>query len=489
MAKLKNPHMKKFLLGQKNIDVNLNYIKVKDEDDININIKDIKELDARSEAEDLKYLHNDIADIISRKTALHIAVKKGNLKIVSLLLNNPNIDVNVKTLEKKYKDDEQNDDYLFESRTTKMRIIEPSVMIALEKGYFEIAELLINHPDFDVNCISCYNYKYSFDFSHRKNYTENQAYNSANECKTVLYAAINKENIKIVQLLLNNPKIDINMTSTIISNQKKLNDYMSDLFTMKTYDAKWTPLKIAIFKENHDILKLLLEQPNIEISCRLEAIECALKNGFVDIYNILLSRPEFNDKSIFAVALHKAINLRNVEMVKTLLNRSDVDINEVINGKTTLEVAAKIGNVEIFNLLLKRPEFDIMKDNCGNKAFKAAAFEGNLDIFKILLNKPEIDINDNSGGKTALKNAVFSGNLDLVKLLLNKNEINVNDEANGKTALKIAAERKNLEMVKLLVSHPEIEFNPETIYNDFDLQKYKIVNFLFEAKAKRENFT
>ena len=46
-----------------------------------------------------------------------------------------------------------------------MRIIEPSVMIALEKGYFEIAELLINHPNFDVNCFSCYNYKYSFDFN------------------------------------------------------------------------------------------------------------------------------------------------------------------------------------------------------------------------------------------------------------------------------------------------------------------------------------
>lgn len=104
---------------QNNIDVNINYIKIKDGG--NISIKPIMELDTRIETEEINSFHSDIANYISRKTALHLAVKKGNLKIVSLLLSNPNINVNIKTLVKKYRSSGYNDGYLVEDKSIKIQ--------------------------------------------------------------------------------------------------------------------------------------------------------------------------------------------------------------------------------------------------------------------------------------------------------------------------------------------------------------------------------
>lgn len=44
----------------------------------------------------MKYKNN------TQKSALHIAVEKDNLEIVKLLLKQPNIDVNIKTITKNY---------------------------------------------------------------------------------------------------------------------------------------------------------------------------------------------------------------------------------------------------------------------------------------------------------------------------------------------------------------------------------------------------
>lgn len=42
----------------------------------------------------MKYINN------TQKSALHIAVEKDNIEIVKLLLKQPNIDVNIKTITK-----------------------------------------------------------------------------------------------------------------------------------------------------------------------------------------------------------------------------------------------------------------------------------------------------------------------------------------------------------------------------------------------------
>ena len=317
--KKENVEMVEFLLSLKDIDVNLCYIQLKRS--YNANINTMLELANKFEKEDPQIFKGN--DNLVIKTALHLAIKKRNFKIASLLLNKQNININIKTLKKIQVGTAYNDGDIIENRSIKKGISEPPILIALRNDSFDIAELLLSKQNIDVNSSSCYKYEYTFDYRDysRKRYTELQAHNKASEYKTVLYTAIEKESTKIVQLLLNSPEIDINAPSTIIANQDKLEHYMDNLLSMnpeiayssvKAVEEKRTPLKIAITKENHDILKVLLEQPNIVIdSYGDEALACVVKNGFTDIYDALLSRPDFNAKDGFKGALHKAINSRN----------------------------------------------------------------------------------------------------------------------------------------------------------------------------------
>ena len=501
-VKNENIKMIQYLLSIKDVNANLHYLKTKKTSYGGYSTDYILEIENTNESEEMKFFeYDELGNIILyKKTALHLAAKIGNKSIVSLLLNNSTIDVNAKTLVKKYKQRSSNSHGVYENISSKERFIESPLSIALKSNNFEVAQLLLNHPNIDMNSNSIYNCEYLYDYNNYKKYKERQCSGSAGEYKTILYLAIEKENVETVQLLLRNPNIDVNAQSTILVNQEELVEFVHEIFNMDSKEAennavdpvtiKQTSLELAISKQNPEILKLLLQQPSIDVinnSCGINAFKKSIGNGHVEIFNLLINRPDLNVISEFKGALHKAVSSGNIEMVKVILDRPLIDVNEIVDGKTALEIAAKVGNVEIFRLLLNRPDIDIMKNNCAQSAFKEAALKGNIEIFKILFDRPEININDNENGVTALKNAVSGGNVEIVKLLLNKPDINVNDSTGGKNAMKIAAEMKNIEMVKLLLTRPEIKFDPETIYNDVDYDKFKIIYLLLNSKQIGEN--
>ena len=149
-------------------------------------------------------------------------------------------------------------------------------------------------------------------------------------------------------------------------------------------------------------------------------------------------------------ALHVAIEKENIEMVKILLTRKDIDINLywksknenclIDDKKTALHLAVEKSNVEIVKLLLLYQNIDV---NCLTLAFKGP------DLIE----------------KTALQIAVENENAEIVKLLLSKPNIDVNNymisntllrSCNRKkmTALYIAVEKDNIEITYLLCLHP-----------------------------------
>ena len=80
--------------------------------------------------------------------------------------------------------------------------------------------------------------------------------------KTPLHIAIEKENEKIVELLLSNPKIDLNIKSIFkiwYYDQTECRRYGSE----STKEKENTALYISIKKENIEILKLLLSHQNL----------------------------------------------------------------------------------------------------------------------------------------------------------------------------------------------------------------------------------
>ncbi|MDR2807022.1 MAG: ankyrin repeat domain-containing protein [Puniceicoccales bacterium] len=180
----------------------------------------------------------------------------------------------------------------------------------------------------------------------------------------------------------------------------------------------FTPLHLALIDNHPEIVKFLLERPEININIRTDALD--------------------------GTPLHLAVIFDNPpEIVKLLLARPEIDINAIdIFGGTLLHMAAESDKIEIVEFLLKQSEMDInAKDGYGDTPLHSAARSGNFEIVEFLLRQPKIDINiRNNSGKTSLHLAAGYGHSEIVELLLGQPEIdNINAKDNdGSTPLHLA---------------------------------------------------
>lgn len=187
-----------------------------------------------------------------------------------------------------------------------------------------------------------------------------------------MFAAIEKGNDEIVKLLLKSDKLDINKTYK----------------TEKLYKDKQKGRKI------------------IEIT----ALQCAINNNQDKIIQYFLSKEfskssekiDLNKKSIKAIInneitmcektpLYMAIEKRNVNAIKLLLARTDININDKsffnecnnqIQAKTALHLAAEKEDIEIIKLLLEMKEIVIDIDDFQGK--KPIDYSQNDEITKLL---------------------------------------------------------------------------------------------------------
>ena len=113
--------------------------------------------------------------------------------------------------------------------------------------------------------------------------------------KTSLIAAIEKQNIEIVKLLLTNPDIDINY---IILKT----DYLLKISKPTLY--------CAISTKINEIIKLLLSRSNVDVNER--KIKQKINNNVIE-----------KEMSL----LYKAVVTENIEAVKLLLSHQNIDVN------------------------------------------------------------------------------------------------------------------------------------------------------------------
>ena len=140
--------------------------------------------------------------------------------------------------------------------------------------------------------------------------------------KTVLTTAVENNNKEIVELLLNTGKVDINLCYTY----SKLLDMGGDSDPLEFYEIKKTPLCIAVENGNKEIVELLLDRskikldgcymlknidlmqlkvrgaydfyyndppPDKEITEYLSALDIAKRNGYDEIYTLLLNKQQY----------------------------------------------------------------------------------------------------------------------------------------------------------------------------------------------------
>ena len=169
-------------------------------------------------------------------------------------------------------------------------------------------------------------------------------------------------------------------------------------------------MEIASEKNNVKVINILLDKQDINFEDNKNIFINAIKNGNIKLYNKYLSNIDVIDESLFDGALQSSINKGNIEMVKVLLDRKDIDINSPFNGKTAIEIAAEVGDIDIFNLLISQPDIDINNINGDKSPLQVAIENRNIDIIKILSNQPGINLDP----KVIFRNEDF----DKMKILI-----------------------------------------------------------------------
>ena len=128
-------------------------------------------------------------------------------------------------------------------------------------------------------------------------------------------------------------------------------------------------------------------------------------------------------------ALYFATLIKNWAIVKQLLQRKDIVVNGGKFGKTPLIEAAACGMEDIVELLLERSDIDVNEvDKHGQTSLMRAIKNGHETVVKYLLQHPHIDVNNMfgySGGFTPLMWAVHYRRETIVQDLLKHPKIDV----------------------------------------------------------------
>jgi len=179
-------------------------------------------------------------------------------------------------------------------------------------------------------------------------------------------------------------------------------------------------------------------EPNLSEACRRGDAEEARRilNGNVVSREITDQEHGMNDKS----CLFHAVESRNIELVRILLNKVNVWVRSVgdefdnrgLDGKCIFDVACENDDDEIFKLLAE-------------KEFELRGRERDVDAYRLYDPLKEL--------KPPLYVACEYGKLDLVKWLIEEKKCDV--DASGSVyppPLSVACEKGHLDIVKYLVS-------------------------------------
>jgi ankyrin repeat protein len=282
-----------------------------------------------------------------RKTLLYIGCEKGDYDICELLIrNNANV----------------ND--LSEARLSVNKVTKASSLYAACK-YVNITqcdicivELLLNVDSIDVNigsynplvyCCRKNNNKIAKLLLKHKNIDVNKEY-SPYEKDTALIASCKKGNTELVELLLGNDNIDVNKIGSFGKNAL----FESCRIFTKTYN-----------EEDEKIANMLLNNPKIDINAENHYGETVIHifsdDNFAENNTILielLKREEIDInkqlKRSGNTILHLAVIENNISLMKLLIKIKKLDLNKFNReGYTPLNIAVKNRFTQICELLVK----------------------------------------------------------------------------------------------------------------------------------------
>jgi ankyrin repeat protein len=158
-----------------------------------------------------------------------------------------------------------------------------------------------------------------------------------------------------------------------------------------------------------------------------------------------------------------AFHAKEIETISLILENEQVDINSRSNtGWTALHNAIQAQNVEIATCLLeKKADPTVRAENGITPLHMAAQHLTDTDILNLLLESGKVDINETTElGITALHWAAMESNKATVEFLLSKGANPNVTTKYGRTPLHVAAwYAKEMDIVELLLNHPDVNVN------------------------------
>lgn len=164
-------------------------------------------------------------------------------------------------------------------------------------------------------------------------------------------------------------------------------------------------------------------------------------------------------------ALHRAVELGNVEIVKWLVGCSVVFINSKDNqGNTPLFLSTKLNNYDLFSILMENGADYKIKNNTRMTALHLAAKIGNISMCEDLIEKG-IKVNElNEKKKSPLFYAISFKHPDVARLLLQRGAEPQFVDSHGNSLLHIAVQSGCIEIVETITKLDVIDINSHGLY-------------------------
>ncbi len=164
-----------------------------------------------------------------------------------------------------------------------------------------------------------------------------------------------------------------------------------------------------------------------------------------------IDRQDWDTKHVTKEKLLRDIELNNIENVKLFVKNNGNSVNFIVNNTNPFIHAAALNNFEIVKYLLNETEINIdVIDNIGNSALIIACEKGLLEIANYLINNGANVNHQNKQGLTPVMKAAEKNNFFVVKLLLEKNiDLTISDFT-GRTLREISENSRDKRILKLL---------------------------------------
>lgn len=226
-------------------------------------------------------------------------------------------------------------------------------------------------------------------------------------------------------------------------------------------DKRWRPVHLAAYFGSPGVLRLLLEKGASPLSTGpgdTTPLHLAVANGHVATTAMLLDHPKIEtdvaDEQQWT-ALHRAVNMDNVELAKLLLDKGAAPDPKLGGGWTPLHQAAHAGQAHMVQLLVNGEAAVDERRQDGRTPLHVAAEKGHASAVRALLKKANPGLTTGEDEQTALHLAAAEGHADVVQVLVEKRGTAEARTKRGETALHIAAQRGHVDVIRALNGHAE----------------------------------